>query len=561
MKLVEALQISNATQEGPPFQVLLACGFTPLHLQTAVKAHLRLRLPGHSILVRTGLYGDLAGTIERESVHENDRLDPVLVVLEWGDLDPRLAWRSAGKVNQDVIADARAQLHRIEKAIAGLAVKRPVALSLPSLPLVNTFSTASHELNHIEAALREMLFGMAASTPALVLHPETLGQGIGHDLRAELGNGFPYSFAHADGLAAGLVRMILPQPPQKGLITDLDETLWNGVLGDDGPENISWDVDHKSQFHALYQSLLDQLAETGTLVAVASKNDPALVEKALKRRDLLVKPEHFFPIEAHWHSKLESVERILQTWNIGADSVVFVDDNPLELEQVRAAFPTMVCLQFRKDDARFLIELRDRFAKRQVREEDKLRAASLRAGQVMEQEARGSASLDTLLAGAEARLTFAWGKQPPDPRALELINKTNQFNLNGIRYTESDWNAYLSHPATHLAVVEYEDRFGKLGKIAVLAGREQDGGFEVAAWVMSCRAFSRRIEHQCLKQLVNRWDLVRLRWKPTQRNGPMQDFLTESALGGDAIRRADFDRRCPPLFHQVESHQAECASV
>ena len=76
--------------------------------------------------------------------------------------------------------------------------------------------------------------------------------------------GFPYSFAHADLLAAGLVRIVLPRAPQKGLITDLDETLWGSVLGDDGPEGISWDVDHKTQFHALYQNLLNLLAEGGS---------------------------------------------------------------------------------------------------------------------------------------------------------------------------------------------------------------------------------------------------------------------------------------------------------
>jgi FkbH-like protein len=558
MKLIEALQIANASHEGAPFHVLLACGFTPLHLETAVKAHLSLGLPTRSIKVRTGLYGDLAGTLEGTQ----ERPDAALVVIEWGDLDPRLAWRSAGSVNEEVIADARARLSRIEKAIAVLAEKTPVVLSLPTLPLAPVLHTLGNELSHFESALWEMLYGLAASPRAAVLHPQTFRQENGHDLRTELMNGFPYSFAHADLLAAGLVRMVLPLAPQKGLITDLDETLWSGVLGDDGPEGISWDVDHKTQFHALYQNLLNMLAEAGVLLAVASKNDTGLVEKALARPDLVVKPHHLFPIEAHWFPKVKSVERILEAWNVGADSVVFVDDNPLELEQVKAAFPAMECVQFRKDDARLLLELRDRFGKREVRVEDRLRLAGLRAGQAVRQAAgSGSATLDTLLAGAEAKVTFRLGKQPPDPRALELINKTNQFNLNGVRYTESDWNAYLSDRATELMVVEYEDRFGKLGKIAALAGREQNESFEVEVWVMSCRAFSRRIEHQCLKLLLNRWESVRFRLERTERNHPMQNFLAEIAPGRLAIRRAEFSRCCPPLFHQVDCHQTEYASV
>jgi FkbH-like protein len=545
MKLIEALEIANAAQEGPAFRVLLACGFTPLHLATAVKAHLRLNLAARSIELRTGLYGDVAGTLEAAE----QGLDAALVVLEWVDLDPRLGWRSLGKVDETVVSDARMRLSRIESAIASLAGRIPVALSLPTLPLPPVFSTSGNELNRIEAELWQMLFGLAGSTRAAVLHPE--GHGQGHDLRTELLNGFPYSFPAADAMASRLVPMVLPFTPKKGLITDLDETLWSGVLGDDGPEGISWDLDHKTQFHALYQQLLNVLAEAGVLVGVASKNDANLMSTALTRSDLVISPKHMFPIEVNWRPKTESIERILQAWNVGADSLVFVDDNRLELEQVSTAFPEIECVEFRMNDPRFLLELRDRFAKRNVREEDTLRVSSLRSGQLV-RHAAADGGLETLLAGAKAKVKFRWGKDPADPRSLELLNKTNQFNLNGIRYTEADWNAYLSDPKVQLAVVEYEDRFGKLGKISVLAGREQSGGFEVDVWAMSCRAFSRRIEHQILNVLFSRWDSIRFRHKSTERNGPMQNFLSEMAISCQPIERNEFSRRCPTLFQQTE---------
>ena len=557
MKLIEALQIANARHEGRPFQVLLACGCTPLHLETFVKAHLSLALPARNVQLRTGLYGDLAGTLEGA----RQPCDAVLVVLEWGDLDPRLAWRSAGRVNEQVIADAQARLNRLAEGITALADTMPLALSLPSLPLAPAFHTSSQELNRIESALWQMLYGFAASTRAVVLHPNHASLEGGHDLKTELRSGFPYSVAQADRLAAALARAVLPRAPKKGLITDLDETLWSGVLGDDGPEGVTWDLDHKTQFHALYQNLLNTLAEAGVLLAVASKNDAGLVDKALTRADLVVGRNHLFPIEAHWGPKAKSVERILEAWNVGADSVVFVDDNPLELEQVRTAFPTLECVEFHKDDAAWLRELGDSFAKREVRAEDKLRTASIRAGQAIRRAAADDASLDALLAGAEARVSFCWGKQPPDPRALELINKTNQFNLNGVRYTEADWMAYLAGAATQLAVVDYQDRFGKLGKIAVLAGRETAGRFELDVWVMSCRAFSRRIEHQCLRMLLERFESVLLRFEPTERNAPMQDFVAQMTAGNRTIARAEFHQRCPPLYHQAESHQMECTGV
>jgi FkbH-like protein len=552
MKLVEALQIANTVPDGPLFQAVLACGFTPLHLETAVKAHFRQRLPARKIGLRTGLYGDLAGTLENVQGDEA----AVLVVLEWGDLDTRLSWRSAGRITDDVVSESRARLRRIEKAINALAQKAPVALSLPALPLAPVFHTPGNELNRIEAALREMLYGLAASTSAAVLHPETLERGTGHELRMELLSGFPYSFAYADVLAANLVSMLLPMTPKKGIITDLDGTLWDGVLGDDGPDGISWGLERKTQFHGLYQNLLNSLAEAGILLGVATKNDAGLVGEALTRKDLVIQPQHLFPIEAHWHPKGESVERILEAWNVAPESVVFVDDNPLELEQVKRAFPTIECLQFRKDEAGFLVELRDRCGKREIREEDKLRVASLRTDFAARRIAEKGVSLDDLLSAADARVTLRWGKHPPDLRALELVNKTNQFNLNGIRYTEGDWYAYLSDPKTHLLVVEYEDKFGKLGKIAVLSGREQRGAFEVEVWVMSCRAFSRRIEHQCLRLLLDRWDPVRFKFARNERNAPMLDFLGQVAPRRCEVRRAEFGACCPPLFHQTECMSA-----
>jgi FkbH-like protein len=548
MKLIDALQIANAAQEGAPFQALLACGCEPLHLLTAVKAHLRLQLPNRSIAVRTGLYGDLAGTLEST----RERPDAALVVLEWADLDPRLGWRSSSAVKVDVIADARAQLRRIENGIEALAEKTAVALSLPAVPMPPVFHTRGDELNDVEAALREMVFELAAATPATVLHPDTTYREPVHDLRVELMSGFPYRFAYADALAAGFVRAVMPATPKKGLITDLDETLWSGVLGDDGPEGISWDTDHKTHFHGLYQRVLNLLAGAGVLVGVASKNDAELVHEAFARRDLVVDPAQLFPIEAHWHPKVQSIARILKTWNVGADSVVFVDDNRLELEQAKQAFPAMECLEFRRDDAAFLVELRDRFGRRELREEDAIRVTSLRSGQAVRHAAEGQHDLEALLAGAQATVTFRWGKEPADPRALELINKTNQFNLNGVRYTSGDWIAYLSEPSTRLVVVEYEDRFGKLGKIAAIAGRERERGFEVDVWVMSCRAFSRRIEHQCLKMLLDRWEPLTFHWQQRERNGPMRDFLAEIAPDLRSVRRSEFCRRCPPLFHQTE---------
>ena len=142
------------------------------------------------------------------------------------------------------------------------------------------------------------------------------------------------------------VQCLFPAPPKKGIITDLDQTLWKGILGDAGVDGISWSLDGKSQAHALYQQVLASLADSGVLVAIASKNDPDLVEAALQRPDILLPPSQIFPMEVGWGVKSDAVGRILETWNIGADSVVFVDDSPMELAEVAEKYPGIECLRF-----------------------------------------------------------------------------------------------------------------------------------------------------------------------------------------------------------------------
>ena len=160
--------------------------------------------------------------------------------------------------------------------------------------------------------------------------------------------GLPYTVTHADRLAGALARLLAPPVPKKGLITDLDDTLWHGLVGEIGPENVSWDLASHYQLHGLYQKLLASFLEEGVLIGIASKNDPEVARRALERSDLLLQADRVFPVEIHWDAKSGSVGRILRTWNIGADSVVFVDDSPMELAEVVAAYPGINASGFRR---------------------------------------------------------------------------------------------------------------------------------------------------------------------------------------------------------------------
>jgi FkbH-like protein len=570
MKLIEALQIVNADAPIPDKVCVagLCCGFTPLHLKTFVGAYFRRAFPDRAITIKTGLYGDLAGTVE----HLDQPLDFALIVIEWPDLDPRLGLRTTGNWGPaslvEIIRDTQAQLLRLQSAIEALASRPvPIVICPPTLPLPPVFLCHPNEDDSLQLNLRKLLSDFAVR---LTNHPsvtfvssaelDRFSSPLRHDVRAELASGFPYQLAYADHVARLLVELAVPRLPKKGLITDLDDTAWLGILGDDGVQGISWDLDHNSQLHATYQQLLNAFAETGILVAVASNNDPSLVREAFERPDLVLNPKYVYPVEASRRPKSASIKRILEAWNVAPDSIVFVDDSALELAEVGAAYPEIECVLFPKHDPTAILEffrlLRDRFGKRHIHIEDRDRITSLRQSQAFHETVRSTGALDSVLQSAEGRLKFVYDKTPIDLRALQLINKTNQFNLNAKRYTEASWSSHLSREKVWLQIAEYQDRFARLGKISVITGYREGNRLTINAWVMSCRAFSRRIEYHCLEELLDHFGATEVEFDfvPTERNGPLRYFLAE--LTGTspevpiAITSQAFRERCPPLYHE-----------
>jgi FkbH-like protein len=172
--------------------------------------------------------------------------------------------------------------------------------------------------------------------------------------------------------------------------------------------------------------------------------------------------------------------------------------------------------------------------------------------------AQPAGSTDEFLKSAESSIVFESVLTKGNSRAFELVNKTNQFNLNGKRFSESEWQKLLNDPAAFVVTVSYKDKFGPLGRIAVIMGTRLGSKVTVNGWVMSCRAFSRRIEHQCLNYLFETLDAdeIVFDYRVTPRNGPLQEFLAgllgKPAESGVILSREQFAAKVPPLFHRVE---------
>jgi len=568
VKITEALRIVQGTPvDAAPFNVTLACGFTPLHLHTFLHAHLQLALPVRAVRLKEGLYGDLCGTLE--GIGE---CDAVVAVIEWPDLDARLDYRNAGAWGRDTVASvvehATLALERMKAALGRVPSGTPIALALPSSPLPPIFSAPGWQASEAELLLNSTLLHVAAELArdgrVRVVSAERLAQESPwesrFDLKSDLKAGLPYTVAHADHVAELLAKALVPPAPKKGVISDLDDTMWKGIVGDEGPENVHWDLHGDAQMHGLYQKLLGSLSDNGTLVGVASKNDPAVVAKTFERPDMILRNEQVFPIEASWNAKSGAVKRILEVWNIAADSVIFVDDSPMELAEVAAQHPGIECVLFPKEDPvaclQMLRRLRDLCGKDKVSSDDLLRLASIRQGAAFREQAEGGSAPEAFLEQAQAIVTFDFSAAG-EPRTLELVNKTNQFNLNGRRWAPADWHRETSSDRGITVAVAYEDKFGPLGTIAVAKSQFAGERLLVDTWVMSCRAFSRRVEHQTLRLLFETASVeeIEFSFEPTAKNGPTQEFfaslLGETPKAAFILRKSQFDENCPALYHEV----------
>jgi FkbH-like protein len=573
MRLIEALQVVNAARDRAGVRRFeIVCGFTPLHLATFLAAHLQLRVADERVQLAEGLFGDLLGNVRRAAA---GGAQGAAVFLEWTDLDPRLGLRHAGDwapaALPDIVRTTGDALGRLAAELPALASAMPVAVALPSLGLPPVAYTPGWQSSPFELELRALVARCAADLGAvprlrIVSEQRLVARSPAEarrSVKGDLATGFPYSHTHADELAELAAALLVPGAPKKGLITDLDDTLWSGILGEVGLHGVAWDLDRHAQAHGLYQQTLAALAASGVLVAVVSKNDPALVAQAFEREDLRLRRASVFPILASWGAKSAAVAQVLEHWNVGADSVVFVDDSPLELAEVQQRFPDVECVRFPADDPdavyAVLGRLRDLFGKEAVLAEDALRLDSLRsAGEFRNAAAGDGLDQEHFLAGLGASLSLRFGRHH-NQRAFELINKTNQFNVNGERYTEAAWQALLERGDAFVLTVDYADKFGPLGTIAVLTGVAGAGTVSVERWVMSCRAFARRIEHATLRAVFEEFDADRVvvAYRGTDRNGPTRDFLAgfvapPEAPGPVELTREAFEARCPPTYQTID---------
>lgn len=338
----------------------------------------------------------------------------------------------------------------------------------------------------------------------------------------------PYTEEFFAALANRLARLRDQQSRQavKVLVVDADDTLWGGIVGEEGVDGIRLDAVHIR----LQQQLLAARA-AGALICLASKNDEDDVRAVFEQRDMPLRWEHLTRVCAGWQPKSESILNLAQDLSLGLDSFVFIDDSPLECEQVLAACPGVLAIQLPVAQTReaFLDHLWLLDARAATRED------TVRARMYAEELQRASArktsdSYGEFLAALDIRVDMHSLAPDELPRTAQLSQRTNQFNTTGIRYTEAELAALLLQPDTDIRCINVTDKYGDYGLTGSVFIRRGVDAWTVFGFMLSCRVLGRGVEHSILRQLAEdaasegsnelRVDFVRL-----ARNTPALQFL------------------------------------
>ena len=295
----------------------------------------------------------------------------------------------------------------------------------------------------------------------------------------------------------------------KCLILDLDNTLWGGVIGDDGMEGIQ--LGHGlgiGKAFSEFQQWVRKLRQRGIIICVASKNDEATAkEPFLHHPDMLLKLEDIAVFQANWETKVDNIRTIQCILNIGFDSMVFLDDNPFERAIVRENIPGITVPELPEDPALYLEYLYslNLFETASYSDGDKDRTQQYQVEAQRVQLAKTFDNEEAFLRSLEMQSTVSGFTKFNTPRVAQLTQRSNQFNLRTVRYTEADIAALAADPKVIDLSFTLEDRFGDNGLIAVVIMKPLDAEtLFIDTWLMSCRVLRRGVEHFVLNTLVTR---------------------------------------------------------
>ncbi len=401
--------------------------------------------------------------------------------------------------------------------------------------------------------------GIAASDARLSIYARA-------HLTPELLAGYAREVGHLARHVAGQTK--------KCLVLDLDNTLWGGVLGEDGVEGIEVGEGYRGEAFGVFQRVVKQIGSQGVLVAAVSKNDPELVGRALREHPrMALRQEDFAEVIANWQPKHDNLTALAKALGLAVDSFVFVDDSAYERGLVRRELPGVAIVDVDDDPALHAGRLlRDGwFDVRELTAEDRARTSGYRDERVRTSFLDSSDSIEDYLSGLGVRVRLGRAAEPEISRISQLTLRTNQFNLTVQRLQPSQVRELVEDPAALVLGIHAGDRFGDSGLVGAVLARRADDVLHIDNFLLSCRVFSRGIEQTCMASVLRHAHASGSRavlalYRPGARNQsvagfyPQHGFVSATNDGTTVTFRHDLaEIPSPPVHVQLSENLGEYA--
>lgn len=324
----------------------------------------------------------------------------------------------------------------------------------------------------------------------------------------------------------------------KALVCDLDNTMWGGVIGEDGMTGIKLDQEHPGVAFRNLQRVIQDLYQRGVILAVCSKNNLADAMEAIEKHEgMLIKPDQFACFRINWQDKAQNLREIAKELNIGIDALCFIDDNPAERMWVRSQLPEVTVIELGTDPMTYADALRSTpvFERLSLSEEDRLRGKMYAENRLRAELQSTAVSLDDYYKSLQMSVDIT-GVTPENlTRIAQLTQKTNQFNLTTRRYSEQQIQEFAGSPDSGVAAIRVRDRFGDNGIVGIAIYKKAGDALEIDTFLLSCRVIGRSIETGFLSYIAEQArarGLTKLTssFITTKKNAPAKDFLANHAF-------------------------------
>lgn len=478
--------------------------------------------------------------------------DPDAIVLLWR-IEDLLADEFGRFISGDTaaLADARTRIDELGRAVGHLrrSFKGTIVASLPPFPEatpadlldLDTPLNAGHFCRTVTAYAAQRL---TEAGKVRLIDLDSLQRRFGaqsaFDARTWYLYRQPYSPAFLLEMGELLGRIIKATriTAKKCIVLDCDNTLWGGIVGEDGLQGIAIGEDFPGSAFRDLQRYLLHLRGEGVLLAIASKNNEADVWEVFERHDAMVlKREHISAARINWEPKASNVESIARELNIGVDSFVFLDDSAFEIEQMRTLLPEVVSVLLDEEPSAMVESIKELhlFDKLEVTDEDARRADMMLSEQKRAQLGK-ALSREEFIASLELRLDVTEARTDQLGRIAQLIGKTNQFNLTTVRRSLEQLEAIASSPDWRVYALRVADRFGDYGLVgAVIVSIIDRNRWRIDTFLLSCRVLGRGVEATLLAHVVDDAreagvSIVDASYVPTAKNGLAADFLARNGF-------------------------------